>query len=193
MTTSTASERSHEASRDTVGAHAMADEAAVVLRAVHEGDLPFLRIVYASTREDELSATNWDDAQKGAFLAMQFDAQHRHYVEHYPGADFLIIEQLGRPIGRLYVDRGPYEIRLMDIALLPEHRGRGLGTRLIAMLLDEARAAGHVVRIHVEQFNPALRLYERLGFKRLEERGVYWLMEWMPEPAAAHVQESTAP
>jgi len=165
------------------------DDAGVALRSVREADLPFLQTVYASTREDELAAVDWGDEQKQAFVAMQFDAQHRHYAEHYPGAEYLIIEQHGRPVGRLYVDRRPYEIRLMDIALLPEHRGRGLGSRLIAMLLDEARAAGHVVRIHVEQFNPALRLYERLGFRRIEERGVYWLMEWIPEPVTARVVE----
>ncbi len=66
----------------------------------------------------------------------------------------------------------------MDIALLPEHRGRGIGTRLVQDVLDEARASGRSVSLHVEETNPAKRLYERMGFVDVEDRGVYILMEW---------------
>lgn len=79
---------------------------------------------------------------------------------------------------RLYVDRTDKEILLIDIALLPEHRGAGIGGRLLNDLLSEAAAEHKPVRIHVEHKNPARRLYERLGFRKIEDKGVYYLMEW---------------
>ena len=59
----------------------------------------------------------------------------------------------------------------MDIALLPEYRGRGIGTALLEELLVEADATGRRVTIHVERFNPARRLYERLGFVEAGDPG----------------------
>jgi ribosomal protein S18 acetylase RimI-like enzyme len=111
---------------------------------------------------------------------MQSDAQRKYYGEVYPSADYLIVLADGAPAGRLYVARLADEIRLIDVAVLPEYRGRGIGTALISEVLAEARRSGRVVRIHVEIFNRAMRLYERLGFQKIEERGVYWLLEWSP-------------
>ena len=141
-------------------------------------DLPFLAELYASTRTEELALTDWADEQKQAFCQMQFEAQHRHYQEHYPEAAFQIIERGGTPIGRLYVARWEKEIRIVDIALMPEARGLGIGTQLIGQLQEEARAAGKTLSIHVEKFNPAFHLYDRLGFKPVKEVGVYVLMEF---------------
>jgi ribosomal protein S18 acetylase RimI-like enzyme len=141
-------------------------------------DVSFSEQVYASTRAEELARTDWNDAQKAAFCHQQFTAQDAHYRQHYPGAQFSIIERGGVPAGRLYVARWEKEIRIMDIALLPEHRGAGIGTRVLRELQDEARAAGKALSIHVEKFNPALRLYERLGFRPKEDKNVYLLMEW---------------
>src|ERR1043166_4664454 len=135
------------------------------------GDLPFLARLYASTRMQELAVTDWSDEQKAAFLQSQFDAQHAHYQKHYAGADFLLIEQAATSIGRLYLARWKTEHRIVDIAFLPEHRGRGLGTALLRDLLDEAAAAGKAVTIHVEKFNPAQTLYRRLGFIAAGEYG----------------------
>lgn len=149
-------------------------------RAIGEQDLEILYRVYASTRTDELNQTDWDEEQKEQFLRMQFNAQHSHYQEHFGSAQFLLILEGGEPIGRLYVDRRPDEIRVIDIALLPEHRRRGLGGALMRDLLDEGRGSGRAVRIHVEKFNPALRLYRRLGFRAIEDQGVYLFMEWVP-------------
>jgi len=83
-------------------------------------------------------------------------------------------------LGRLYVDRWADEIRIIDIALLPQYRGRGIGRAILESLLDEAasRDRGRVVRIHVEHMNPAMRLYVRLGFYEIEDKGIYKLMEW---------------
>lgn len=137
----------------------------------------FLREVYASTRAAELALVNWSDAERNAFLQVQFNAQHRHYQQHYPTADFLIILRDVEPIGRLYLARLTNEFRLIDIALLPKYRRAGLGTRLLQSILNEASVAGKPVRLHVERFNPALRLYQRLGFTVLEEGQIYLLME----------------
>jgi GNAT superfamily N-acetyltransferase len=139
-----------------------------------------LLAVYASTRQEELALTDWDDAQKDAFVRMQFDSQRRYYEEHYRGASFDVIVVDGMPAGRLYVARWPEEIRVVDIALLPEHRGRGVGTGLMGELLAEAAAAAKPVSIHVEKFNPALRIYGRLGFSVVEDRGVYLLLRCRP-------------
>lgn len=150
------------------------------LRPIEDADLPFLRAVYASTREEELRATGWPDAEKAAFLRMQFDAQHRHYQVHYPDARFDVVLRGDEPLGRLYVDRRDTDIRIVDIALLPAHRGHGHGTHLLREILEEAAETGRTVSIHVERLNPALRLYERLGFTPIGDTGVHYLMAWTP-------------
>ena len=152
----------------------------ITLRPIEPDDEEFLYRVYAGTREAELAQVDWDAAQKEAFLRMQFTAQHQYYQEHYAGAAFQVILTQSRPAGRLYVARWPDEIRIVDIALLPEHRNAGIGTVLLQELLAEGAESSKRVSIHVEQFNPALRLYARLGFSRIADRGVYYLMEWSP-------------
>ena len=122
----------------------------------------------------------WDEATKRRFLRMQFEAQDRWYREQMPDTSFDVVLVGGEPAGRLYVDRREDEIRIVDIALLPEHRGHGIGTRLLRQLLAEADATATRVTIHVERFNPALRLYERLGFREIADRGVYLLLERQP-------------
>jgi ribosomal protein S18 acetylase RimI-like enzyme len=148
------------------------------LRAATSEDRGFLLRVYESTRADELASTDWTAEQKAAFCQMQFEAQDTYYRQQYPTASFEVIESDGISLGRLYVDRWPREIRIMDLALLPEHRGCGTGTRLLQALMEEARASARTLSIHVERYNPALRLYERLGFRLAEDKGVYLLLEY---------------
>ncbi len=148
---------------------------ALRLRPVGDADRPFLVDLYASVREPELAPVPWDDATKRAFVEQQFAAQDAHYREHYDGAALDVVEVDGEPAGRLYVHRGPSDIRIMDIALAPAFRGRGIGSGLLSTLADEARASGRRLSIHVEQDNPARRLYERLGFEPAGEHGVYLL------------------
>jgi len=155
-------------------------ESRYTLRPIAPEDRDLLLRIYASTREEELAMTDWDEARKAEFLAGQFAAQDTWYRERYPGATLDVIEVGGERAGRLYVHRREREIRLMDIALLPEFRGAGLGTAIVEDLSAEAAAAGKTLTIHVEMYNPALRLYERLGFRRIGEHGVYLLMEWTP-------------
>ncbi len=153
-------------------------EHAISFRPIGPQDTAFLREVYASTRMDELAVMDWSDEQKQDFLTMQFNAQHTYYMEHFSHAKFDLILLQERPIGRLYVDRGTDEIKLIDIALLPEYRNGGIGSQLLNDLLAEATEADKPLRIHVEKFNPAMRLYARLGFKAIDDQGVYLLMEW---------------
>ena len=138
--------------------------------------------MYASTSWEELSVTGWDDAQKHAFLEMQFHAQDTHYRAHYPSAEFLVVLEVYTPVGRLYFDSNPAELRVMYIALLTPHPGRGLGHSLMQAVLERAREAGQRVTLHVEHQNPARFWYERRGFRALEDRGVYLFMEWRTAP-----------
>lgn len=153
----------------------------VSLRPVAAGDEEFLVSVYASTRADELARVPWSEAQRAAFVRMQFDAQQLHYRTHNPAAthDVILLDQL--PIGRLYVARRRDEIRILDITLLPEHRGRGVGTSLLKDLMGEAERAGLPLNIYVESYNRSRGLFERLGFKKVdrpEDDGVNYLFEW---------------
>jgi len=150
--------------------------------ATPEDDVLFLEI-YASTRTFELQFTEWSEAEKADFCRSQFEAQTAHYQLHYPKADYAAILIDGTPAGRLYVDRRPHEIRIMDIALLTAYRGQGIGGRILTTLQNEARDSGTLLSIHVERFNPALQLYVRLGFKLAEDKGVYLLLHWEPESA----------
>lgn len=156
------------------------NECTVTLRPITPDDEAFLYRLYASTREEELAPLDWQEAQKETFLRMQFTAQHTFYREQFPQAAFQLLVLGDEPIGRLYVDHRPDEIRILDIALLPAYRNRGIGTRLIEEILDRGAAAGLPVRMHVEQYNPALRLYQRLGFRRIDDNGIHLLMEWSP-------------
>src|ERR1044072_2458404 len=145
----------------------------VSLRPIAPADDAFLARVYASSRAEELAVTGWPEELKADFCRRQFDAQSAYYAENYPGASFQIIERKGWPVGRLYVDRWEKEIRIVDITLLPEFRGSGIGTKLLRDLQKEARADKKSLTIHVERFNRALGLYQRLGFEQVEDKGVY--------------------
>lgn len=160
-----------------------AAEAGLAFRPAADADLPFLCRLYGSTRTEELAVVPWSEAEKAAFLDMQFRAQHAHYRQHYPTAQRLVILRAGDPAGRLYLDRWAREHRIVDIALLPEHRNQGLATALLRDLIDEAAAAGRAVSVHVEKLNPAQRLYRRLGFVAAGEHGAYDLMRRAPPQA----------
>ena len=155
-----------------------AADAGIGFRRIADADLAFLARLYASTRARELAAFPWTDAEKAAFLDLQFRAQHAHYQKQHPDADRLVMMRAGEDIGRLYLERRPGQHDIIDIALLPEHRGRGFGTALMRDLLDEATEAGKAVSLHVETSNPAMRLYRRLGFATEEHNGVYDSMRW---------------
>ncbi len=152
----------------------------ISLRPVDEEDMDFLLSLYGTTREEELKQVPWTPEQKAAFVHQQFWAQHQHWRENYSDTSWDLVLVGGVLAGRLYVARWPEDIRVVDVALMPAHRGTGIGTRLFQALFAEADASGRKVSIHVEVYNPARRLYERLGFVQAGERGVYLLMERPP-------------
>jgi ribosomal protein S18 acetylase RimI-like enzyme len=154
----------------------MQAELNVSLREATPDDQDFLFEVYASTRIDELAETGWPDDQKRAFIQMQFRIRERSY----PRVDNHIVLLNGRAIGRMLVDRGNEEIVLRDIALLTEYRNAGVGSRLIRDLMKEATGAGKPIMLHVISFSPAVRLYERLGFRQTGEAAAYLEMRWFP-------------
>jgi len=150
----------------------------VALRPITDADLPILFEIYAGTRAEEVAqVTWWDDEQKRAFLFQQFAAQHQYYLQNYINSSFDVITREDSVIGRLYVARWENQLRIIDIAFLPAHRGKGIGTGLVQGLLAESRERGVPLTIHVEQNNPALQWYQRLGFRMVEDKGVYFLLK----------------
>jgi RimJ/RimL family protein N-acetyltransferase len=152
----------------------------ITLRPVTDDDYDFLVAVYASTRAEELAMVPWTIEQQQAFVRMQFAAQQDHYAKTYPAATHDVIVFDNRPVGRLYVARLDQEIRIIDITLLPSERNAGIGSYLITELLDEASRSRKVTRIYVEEFNPSLRLFERLGFSPSEQHGIHVLLQCNP-------------
>jgi ribosomal protein S18 acetylase RimI-like enzyme len=155
------------------------------LRPEIEADVPFLRRLYVSTRWEELKIVDWSEAQKLTFLESQFALQRHHYLTYYASTDCAVLEQDGVPAGRLYVDRQGGTLLVVDVALLPEWRARGIGTELMQAVIAEAGAAGKTVTVTVEKYNPAQRLYRRLGFREVSDEGVHWIMEWGASPREA--------
>jgi len=155
------------------------------LRIARDADLPWLRTLYASTRSAELAAVPWPEAAKRAFLDQQFALQHAHYLQHFAGADFLIVETAQAPLGRLYLDRSTAPHVLVDISLLPEARGQGIGSALVAQAQALAAAAGCALSLHVLHANPAAqRLYARLGFVAGDASDTHLQMHWRAACAA---------
>lgn len=151
---------------------------AIAYRPMTDEDLPFMAALYASTRADELAPVPWPQEAKDAFLSQQFLAQHSHYQAHYPDAEWLVIERGGERIGRLYIEEWPSQFRVIDISLVAGSRGCGIGGAIFEDVMAVAAAAGKAVSIHVEKNNPARKLYDRLGFRRVEDKGIYDLLEW---------------
>jgi GNAT superfamily N-acetyltransferase len=158
----------------------------VTLRPVTAADQEFLLAVYASTREEELAQAQWAEGQKEMFVRWQFELQRREYDVRFPDAKYDVILVDGSPAGRIWVGENEQQIRLLDIALLPEFQNRGVGTLLLRQLIEDAARAGkplrHMVFVHNKD---AHRFYERLGFVIIEDLGAYKHMEWKPA-AEAH-------
>ncbi len=152
----------------------------VTFRAVTDADMPFLSALYASTRADELSMTGWPEATKALFVVQQFAAQHGDYTRSYPGMERRIVERGGAAIGRVYVDLTGDACHLIDIALMPDTRGLGIGAAILTDLMAHAARFRKPVKLSVITDNPARRLYERLGFATTEAGALYNSMIWRP-------------
>ena len=150
-------------------------------RAMTDEDLPFVAALYATTRAEEVAATGWPPAMQAAFLEQQHRAQDACYRSAHPDGEWLLIERAGEPVGRLYLAAQLGRLLLVDISLLPAMRGTGLGT---AILTDLLAGETRPVELHVKRFNPATRLYERLGFELAGELDVYFKMVRPAPPSA---------
>lgn len=151
----------------------------VTFRPAQLDDEDLLFTLYAASRSDEMSAWGWNQAQQEAFLRLQFKGRQQHFQTQFPNADHQIILLDGEPIGGMVIVRLDTAFRLADIVLLPQQRGKGYGARLIRDLLDEAEQANKAVQLFVERYNPAIRLYERLGFSITGDIGSHFSMEWV--------------
>lgn len=151
--------------------------------ATTDADMEFLHAVYASGRTEELAPVPWSAEQKAAFLRSQSEAQLTYYAEHYTRAEYSIVGLQGTDVGRILVEHRDEDLRLMDMGLLPEYRGRGIGTALLTAVIERSEQIGLPVVLHVESFNPAKRLYERFGFVDDGEVGAYRRMKL---PRAVH-------
>jgi GNAT superfamily N-acetyltransferase len=140
-----------------------------------DGD--FLLSLYASTRRPELAGLGWSQAEADAFIRMQFGAQASHYRNAFPRAAYSVVCVAGERAGRLIVDRPGHEISIVDLSLLPEFRGIGIGGGLVRRLLDEADAGRLTVRCHVLRGSDARRFWERAGFVARDDDGAYLAME----------------
>jgi GNAT superfamily N-acetyltransferase len=150
----------------------------VSLRPVQPEDESFLTTVYGSTREQELAMTPWTAEQREAFIRFQYTAQLAHYQTEYPQAEHSIILLDDRRVGRIYIDRRASEIHILDITLLPQQRGQGIGTPILQQVMDEAAQAGKSVSINLDSFNQSHQLFARLGFKPTETTGFHTLFVW---------------
>lgn len=153
-------------------------DARLRLRPEAAQDADFVIALYTDVRWEELRPVEWPETAKRDFLAQQSRLQSAHYREHYPGAELLLILRDEVPIGRIYLRAGASEVRLMDIALLSTECGRGIGGTLVRALQTQVRQQGQQLTLHVEPTNPAQRLYQRLGFRLIENRGVYDFLGW---------------
>lgn len=153
----------------------------VLLRELEEADIEVLYRIFVGSRDDLLTAVaDWDEVQQKAFLRSQFEIQQAQYRSHYPKARFDVIVTDGEVIGNFYVADGDDALLLVDVNLLPGFRNRGIGRALLQDLLGESERSNKPVSLHVIQGNPAVHLYERIGFKVVGEEGVYSRMEWRP-------------
>jgi len=159
-------------------------------RLVQSSDEAFLFELYASTRERELERLPWDDDQRKSFLMMQFVAQSQDYRRRFPDGIHELMLWDGQPAGRLYLARSEKEIRILDIALMPEYQNWGIGGAIIRELLNEASETRRPVRIYVEQNNPALHLFERLGFLIVQDIGSHLLLEWQDNDSRCMIRDA---
>ncbi len=158
-------------------AHPQADSdnvaSIVTRRPADKSDRDFLFELFTQSVGPDAMLEGLDAEERATLFKMQFEAREDQYQQTWPDANFDVLFLRDEPIGNVYVDRGSNEYTLIDISLLPKYRNRGVGTAIVTELLQQAHALAFPVRAHVQKNNPALRLYERLGFEVVGDDGVY--------------------
>jgi ribosomal protein S18 acetylase RimI-like enzyme len=166
----------------------MVNPADISLRPARDGDEPFLKRVHEAARHWEFASllqTGQEDLYY-KIMAQQYDSQHRFYFANYGAAHYGVIQWTGQPVGRLYVDYRDAEVRVLEIAILPEYRGRGIGRIVMTGLCLEAAMRKKPVRLHVHYLSRAQRFYQQLGFREIALEGPDRLMEWHHQEAEGH-------
>ena len=151
------------------------------LKPIESGDESFLFQIFAATRAEEMARVPWDNSLKQAFLWSQFQAQSEQYRIKYPAGDFSIILLDNQPAGRLYLGRLDDQLRIIDLALLPEFRRQGIAGKIMADLMAESRQKQKPIRVYVESFNPTLSWFFKLGFQKIDGDEVYYFLEWQAQ------------
>lgn len=146
------------------------------LRLEADDDGEFLRDLFASVRGPDFAMAGWPPEMLAPFLATQFQFQARHYAGAYPDAARYVLTHRGEPMGRLFLHVGSDAIRVVDVALLPQFRGGGLGASLLRAV--QAAADGFAITLSVNVGSAAHRLYQRLGFAEIAGNEVAWEMCW---------------
>ena len=157
----------------------LSNEGSIILRPASTRDEDFFLQLYQSSRGEDLRGLGWEKDRISEFLEMQYEAQGNFHASDFPNASDEVILLGSQPIGRLTVDRRVDEIRLIDLALLPDYRKRGLGSQIVRNLQEEAALQRKPLRLQIIRFNRALGLFERLGFTRTSETGTHFQMEWV--------------
>lgn len=153
--------------------------AEIELRESEKSDSEFLKQLYFSRRKDEFSMFGWSEEQIKGLLEMQFNAQNQSYNVNFPNAEHSIIRSKTENIGRMIVDRNSDAIHLVDIVLLQNFRNLGIGSKLIADLIEEAKKENLPLNLQVARENLiAQELYRKLGFKVTSENEMNFSMSW---------------
>jgi GNAT superfamily N-acetyltransferase len=152
------------------------------LRPARPEDEDFLFALFVTSRERELSALPLPPDQAESFARMQYRSQLAGFRHVHPGAVELVVETAEGPVGRIVLEDRPGELWVVDLALMPDHRNAGLGAALLRHCMKRAVAERLVMRGSVTPYNPARRLYARLGIVELpSEGGATIPLEWRPQ------------
>lgn len=161
------------------------------LRPEHDEDRAFRFQLFCDSRQPEWYQVELDPAVREQLMRHQFQAQTATYAARFPRARFDIIELAHEKIGRIVVNRPGDMLHIVDQAIVPRLRNRGVGTAIMRALMDEAALGSLPVRLKVADANdPSLRLYLRLGFVPIESIPAYIELDWRTCQGA---KVSTAP
>lgn len=157
-------------------------QAGVSLRPQTEADLPFVEELVIAVREDEPGFRHLLPDERVRLLKEQHQLQWSHYRKVFPAAHFLLILADGQPVGRFYLDHAADHLRVIELSILPDYQGHGIGRRLMETIQAEAARRRHPVRLSVVNGNPVERFYATLGFVRDGLNGSHLRMRWSADP-----------
>jgi GNAT superfamily N-acetyltransferase len=151
----------------------------LTLRPTRADDQEFLYRLFYSVHSEKLRLGPLGEEEKTKLVELMYQGFIRHYSSLAPVSDDRLILLNNESIGRMILLQTREEIRLADLAILPEYRQRGIGSALIGQVQTESMMSKRPVRLQVAQFDRALGLYRRLGFYKTDVEGPYIHLEWL--------------